>query len=152
MTPETNLQQGAKARLAAARTRIEAITAAIAEHERAIEALRAELPELRFEEAAMRYIVEGTLPAAAIAPVVAPSVSRRKVSRSELITLIKDRMDALGAPVEVGDLHAYLEGEAAIDLGANARNYLCGVLSRNKDTHFTSHGKGEWWLAGRLTP
>ncbi|MNY22085.1 hypothetical protein D3C86_1556720 [compost metagenome] len=52
----------------------------------------------------------------------------------------------------MGDLHAYLEQEAAIDLGANARNYLCGVLSRNKDTHFSSHGKGEWWLAGHQAP
>ncbi|MNL74329.1 hypothetical protein D3C87_1999490 [compost metagenome] len=61
-------------------------------------------------------------------------------------------MSELGRPVEVGDLHAFLEQEAAIDLGANARNYLCGVLSRNKDTHFVSLGKGEWWLAGRQGP
>lgn len=152
MTPETNLQQGAKARLAAARSRIEAIAAAIAEHERAIQALRAELPDLQFEEAAMRYIVEGTIPAAMPAPAPTPGEPRRKLSRSELITVIKDRMAALGAPIEVGDLHAFLEQEAAIDLGANARNYLCGVLSRNKDTHFTSLGKGEWWLAGRQAP
>ncbi|HEY9899448.1 MAG TPA: hypothetical protein V6D00_09730 [Pantanalinema sp.] len=147
MTPDTTLKEGAKARLAAARSRIDAIVAAIAEHEREITALRAQLPDLQFEEAAMRYIVEGTLPQAPSAP-AAPTAPRRKLSRSELIAVIKDRMAGLGHPVEVGDLHAYLEQDEAIDLGANARNYLCGVLSRNKDTHFASLGKGEWWLAG----
>lgn len=89
----------------------------------------------------MRFIVDGAqAPAAAVA--------RRKLSRPELIAAIKDRMSEVGGPLEVEDLHAYLEHEAGIDLGSNARNYLCGVLSRNKNEHFVNHGKGEWWLAG----
>lgn len=150
MTPDTRLKQGAKARLEATREKIEAIARAIAEHEREIEALRAQLPDLQFEEAAMRYIVEGASPVAT--PPAPVMTARRKLSRSELISVIKERMEALGRPVEVGDLHAYLEQEAGIDLGANARNYLCGVLSRNKDAHFASLGKGEWWLAGHQQP
>ncbi len=145
-----NLKAGAKARLQAVRARIEAVRREIAEHERALADLRAQLPELEFEEAAMRYIVEGA--AAAPAPVATSSEPRRKLSRPELIEVIKGHFTAVGRPMEVGELHRHLEEEERVDLGANARNYLCGVLSRNKDVHFANVGKGEWWLAGRPTP
>lgn len=139
------LKAGAQARLQAVRDRINCLAVEIAEHEAALQALRAQLPELRFEEAAMRFIVEG-------APASAKAVERRKLSRPDLIAVIKDRMRAIGRPLEVGELHSYLENEAEVDLGSNARNYLCGVLSRSKDTHFINHGKGEWWLAGQDSP
>lgn len=150
MGPDVNLKAGAKARLQAVRTRIEEVRREIARHERAIAELRGQLPDLEFEEAAMRYILEGA-PAEPAAPATAGE-GRRKLSRPELIAVIKEHLEAVGRPVEVGELHRYLEERARIDLGANARNYLCGVLSRNKDVHFSSLGKGEWWLAGRPTP
>jgi len=142
-TPQS-LKQGAAERLKVLEAKHASVVAAIAEHERAIADLRAQLPELEFEVAAMRYIVAG--PSGPAAP-----VERRKLSRPELVEVIRERMTSAG-PQEVGILHAYLENEAAIDLGANARNYLCGVLSRNKDTHFVNMGKGEWWLAGHPSP
>lgn len=141
-----NLRARAKARLEAARQRSDELRSAIAEHERAIAELRAQLPELEFEEEAMRYIVEG----APSVPTVAEA--RRKLTRPELIAVIKSYLERHGRPVEVGDLHRHLEESERIDLGPNARNYLCGVLSRNKDVHFANVGKGEWWLAGRPTP
>ncbi|HEY9856803.1 MAG TPA: hypothetical protein V6D05_13755 [Stenomitos sp.] len=150
MEPDVNLKAGAKARLEAVRARIESLRQEMAAHEKALADLRAQLPELEFEEAAMRFIVEG---AAAVRPrAPASGEPRRKLSRPELIDVIKRHLEATGRPVEVGDLHQYLEEAERIDLGANARNYLCGVLSRNKDVHFANVGKGEWWLAGRPTP
>lgn len=138
------LKAGAQARLQAVRDRLHRLTTEIAEHEAALQALRAQLPELQFEEAAMSFIVEG-----APAAFSTKSVERRKLSRPELINLIKEHMRKVGRPLEVGELHQFLEGDAHVDLGSNARNYLCGVLSRSKDTHFINQGKGEWWLAGQ---
>lgn len=150
MGPDVNLKAGAKTRLEAVRARIEAVRDEIARHEQAIADLRAQLPELEFEEAAMRFIVEG---AAAVRPAESGAGKpNRKLSRPELIEVIKAHLERVGRPVEVGELHQHLEESERIDLGANARNYLCGVLSRNKDLHFANVGKGEWWLAGRPTP
>lgn len=144
-----SLKAGAKARLESVRRRVEAVRREIAQHEAAIAGLQAQLPELEFEEAAMRYIVEGASPGR---QPLAASPARRKLSRPELIEVLKAYLDREGRPLEVGELHRYLEEAEGIDLGANARNYLCGVLSRNKDVHFSNVGKGEWWLAGRPTP
>ena len=138
---DQTLKSGAHARLKAVRDRIHDLLTEIEAHERALVALKAQLPDLQFEEAAMCFIVEG-------APLTFVPSEKRKLSRSELIQVIKDRMKRVGRPLEVGEIHTYLEGEAALDLGSNARNYLCGVLSRGKGTHFVSLGKGEWWLAG----
>lgn len=146
---DVNLKAGAKARLEAVRQRVAAVQQEIAQHEAAIAALKAQLPDLEFECAAMRYIVEG---ASTERQPVAASPAGRKLSRPELIELLKAHLEQAGRPLEVGELHRYLEREEGIDLGANARNYLCGVLSRNKDVHFANVGKGEWWLAGRPTP
>lgn len=148
--PDQSLKAGAQARLQAARAEIADLNRQIAAHEEAISALRERLPELQFEEAAMRYIVEGSS-ASSTQPNVS-ATSLRKVSRQELIELIKHHLGEQGRAVEVGELHAYLAGPASVDLGPNARNYLCGVLSRGKDVHFANVGKGAWWLAGRPVP
>lgn len=139
---DIDLRAGAHARLAAAEARIREVRRLVAEHEEALVALRAELPALEFEVAAMRYIVEG-------APVAAGAPTRRKVDRQELIGVIKARMAAADRPLSVSELHAYLEQEAGLDLGSNARNYLCGILSKGKSQHFVNLGKPGWWLAGR---
>lgn len=139
---DIDLKAGAKARLEAAEGRIQEVRRVISEHEAALAALRAELGNLEFERAAMRFIMEG-----AGAPSEAPSL--RKVDRQELIGIIKSRMDALDRPLSVSELHAYLEHEALLDLGSNARNYLCGILSKGKGQHFVNLGKQGWWLAGR---
>ena len=139
---DIDLKSGAKARLLAAETRILEVRQAMAEHEAALAALRSELGNLEFERAAMRFIGEGTPSAAEIQPL-------RKVDRQELIGIIKARMEALDRPLSVSELHDYLEREAALDLGSNARNYLCGILSKGKAQHFVNLGKQGWWLAGR---
>lgn len=148
MSSPVALKQGAAERLRNIQAKLEALHSEMARHEQAIADLRAQLPDLEFEAAAMQYIVESQ---PAVAPVV-PSVAKRKLSRPDLVALIKEHMARRGQPVEVGGLHAYLDEEAQIDLGANARNYLCGVLSRNKDTQFVNLGKGAWWLAGHPVP
>lgn len=139
---DIDLKQGAKARLATAEARIQEVRRAIAEHELALAALRDELPSLEFEVAAMRFIVEG-------APAPAEASALRKVDRQELIAIIKSRMEALDRPLSVSELHDFLEQEAQVDLGSNARNYLCGILSKGKGQHFVNLGKQGWWLAGR---
>lgn len=139
---DIDLKAGAKARLAEAEGRIQEVRRAIAEHEAALAALKTELPTLEFELAAMRFILEG-------APALAEPPTLRKVDRQELIGIIKDRMDALGHPVSVSELHDFLESDAQVDLGPNARNYLCGILSKGKAQHFVNLGKQGWWLAGR---
>lgn len=139
---DIDLKSGAKARLLAAETRIVDVRKAMAEHEAALAALRSELDNLEFERAAMRFIVEGTPSAAEVKPL-------RKVDRQELIGIIKARMEALDRPLSVSELHDYLERDAELDLGSNARNYLCGILSKGKAQHFVNLGKQGWWLAGR---
>lgn len=139
---DIDLKSGAKARLLAAETRIVDVRKAMAEHEAALAALRSELDNLEFERAAMRFIVEGT-------PSVAEMKPLRKVDRQELIGIIKARMEALDRPLSVSELHDYLERDAELDLGSNARNYLCGILSKGKAQHFVNLGKQGWWLAGR---
>ena len=139
---DIDLKAGAQARLAAAEGRIQEVRKAVAAHEAALAELRAELNNLEFERAAMRFILEG-----AAAP--AEPVALRKVDRQELIAIIKERMEALGRPLSVSELHDYLEREAQVDLGSNARNYLCGILSKGKAQHFVNLGKQGWWLAGR---
>ena len=139
---DIDLKSGAKARLLAAETRIVDVRKAMAEHEAALAALRSELDNLEFERAAMRFIVEGTPSAAEMKPL-------RKVDRQELISIIKARMEALDRPLSVSELHDYLERDAELDLGSNARNYLCGILSKGKAQHFVNLGKQGWWLAGR---
>lgn len=139
---DIDLKSGAKARLLAAETRIVDVRKAMAEHEAALAALRSELDNLEFERAAMRFIVEGTPSAAEMKPL-------RKVDRQELIGIIKARMEALDRPLSVSELHDYLERDAELDLGSNARNYLCGILSKGKAQHFVNLGKQGWWLAGR---
>lgn len=139
---DIDLKSGAKARLLAAETRIVDVRKAMAEHEAALAALRSELDNLEFERAAMRFIVEGTPSAAELKPL-------RKVDRQELIGIIKARMEALDRPLSVSELHDYLERDAELDLGSNARNYLCGILSKGKAQHFVNLGKQGWWLAGR---
>lgn len=139
---EIDLRAGAHARLTAAEARIREVRRLVAEHEEALTALRAELPGLEFEVAAMRYIVEG-------APVAAGAPMRRKVDRQELIGVIKARMAEVDRPLSVSELHDYLEQEAGLDLGSNARNYLCGILSKGKSQHFVNLGKPGWWLTGR---
>ncbi len=139
---DIDLKSGARARLAAAEGRIQEVRRAIAEHEAALAALRSELPNLEFERAAMRFIVEGAA-GTPEAPVL------RKVDRQELIGIIKSRMEAQDRPLSVSELHDFLEREACLDLGSNARNYLCGILSKGKAQHFVNLGKQGWWLAGR---
>jgi hypothetical protein len=119
--------------------RLREVRRAIAEHEAALAALQPELQKLEFERAAMSYIVSG---------VPAGETARRKVERQELIGLIKTRMEALARPLSVAEIHDYLEREAQLDLGSNARNYLCGILSKGKALHFVNLGKQGWWLAG----
>ncbi len=139
---DIDLKTGAKARLAAAEGRIQEVRKAVAEHEAALSGLRAELGNLEFERAAMRFILEG-----AGGTVDAPEL--RKVDRQELIGIIKSRMEDVARPLSVSELHDYLERDARLDLGANARNYLCGILSKGKSQHFVNLGKQGWWLAGR---
>lgn len=141
MLPDGSLKAGAQARLTQVRQQLAEVRREIVEHERACADLRERLPELEFEESAMQYILAGPAPEGAV---VAPG---RKLSRTELIHELKRLMAGRKAPWEVGELHALLEAEG-IDLGANARNYLCGVLSRNKEVHFANLGKGCWGLAG----
>ena len=139
---DIDLKAGAQARLAAAEGRIQEVRKAVAEHEAALAALRSELDNLEFERAAMRFILEG-----AGAPAETPVL--RKVDRQELIGIIKGQMEALGRPLSVSEIHEYLERDAQVDLGSNARNYLCGILSKGKAQHFVNLGKQGWWLAGR---
>lgn len=138
---DIDLITGARTRLSEAEKRRAEVRRAIAEHEAALMALRSELDKLDFECKAMSYIVSG-------APAAASLSARRKVDRQELISLIKERMDQAGKPLSVSEIHAYLEDEAQVDLGSNARNYLCGILSKGKALHFESFGKQGWWLAG----
>lgn len=139
---DIDLKAGAKARLAAAEGRIQEVRRAVAEHEAALSALRSELDNLEFERAAMRFIIEG-----AGGALEAPAL--RKVDRQELIGIIKSHMEAVARPLSVSELHDYLERDARLDLGSNARNYLCGILSKGKAQHFVNLGKQGWWLAGR---
>ena len=139
---DIDLKAGAKARLVAAEARIQEVCRVMAEHEAALAALRSELDNLEFERAAMRFIVEGTPSATETRPL-------RKVDRQELIGIIKARMETMERPLSVSELHEYLEREAELDLGSNARNYLCGILSKGKAQHFVNLGKQGWWLAGR---
>ena len=139
---DIDLKAGAKSRLAAAEARIQEVRRVMAEHEAALSVLRSELGNLEFERAAMRFIVEGTPSAAEARPM-------RRVDRQELIGIIKAHMEAMGRPLSVSELHDYLEREAELDLGSNARNYLCGILSKGKAQHFANLGKQGWWLAGR---
>lgn len=136
---DIDLKAGARARMAAAAERLQEVRREIAAHEAALEALRSELQDLEFEVAAMRFIVEGA--ASSEAP------ARRKVERQELIALIKEYMEDQGRPLSVSELHEYLEDEALLDLGPNARNYLCGILSKGKAQHFANLGRKGWWLA-----
>lgn len=135
-----DLKDGARVRLEAVRGRIAEIRSELARHEEAIARLKAQLPDLEFEEAAMAYILGGS----------APPAERRKVDRQELIALIEEHMRSVGRPVEVTELHEHLDRQ--VDLGSNARNYLCGILSKGKDRHFANVGKGLWWLAGHPVP
>lgn len=139
---DIDLKAGARARLAVAEQRIQEVLKALSEHEAAIASLRAELSNLEFERAAMRFILEGS-------PAPAETHPLRKVDRQALIGIIKSRMEELGRPVSVSELHDYLERDAKVDLGSNARNYLCGILSKGKAQHFVNLGKQGWWLAGR---
>lgn len=145
-SPAVDLKAGARARLRAVQEQLTRLRGEIRAHEAALAALNEQLPDLEFEEAAMRFILEGTVPEAAAA-----SATRTKLSRPELIEWIRERMMAEKRALEVAELHRMLD-EAGIDLGANARNYLCGVLSRAKEVHFVNVDKGAWWLAGQPLP
>lgn len=138
---DIDLVAGARMRLAEADRRLAEVRREIAEHEAALAALRPEREKLEFDRAAMHFIVAG-------GPATAAMPERRKVDRQELISLIKERMAAAGQPLSVAEIHAYLEDTALLDLGSNARNYLCGILSKGKTVHFASHGKQGWGLAG----